>query len=49
MFINMLRSCNLGVVGDEEKLEEEFFSKSSFWIFLEISRLIEKEIILLDF
>lgn len=41
MFINMLRSCNPGAAGDEEKLEEEFLSKSSLWIFLETLRLIE--------
>lgn len=48
MFINMLRSCNPGAAGDEEKLEEEFLSKSSLWIFLETPRLIEKEMISLD-
>lgn len=43
MFINMLRSCNPGAAGDEEKLEEEFLSKISLGIFLEMLRLIENE------
>lgn len=43
MFINMLRSCNPGAAGDEERLEEEFLSKNfyySYWMALSLAEFL---------